>query len=365
MKSVAERDLQSLSEAIYDLRGAISSEEFPAHSLEVTTRLVRNDAIAWNEVDPVAQRAVVQFFPDIPPDPVLLARFQELASEHPVIRHIAETGDGSARKISDFMSSDEFHEQRIYRELYQPLGAEHQMSVALPSVQPRIIAIVANRGELGDDFDERDRLLFNLLRPHLTQSYEMARDRRRIHRALATATSGLQADGAHMIVLDDPPHELTAGAMTVLYRAFGAPGRDDALPRRVTTWLARERARALAERDHGVPVLRQPLVADRHGIRTTARLVPGDPVDGLLLREERRTTDAVALQTLGLTAREADVLSHVASGQTNAAIATALHVEPSTVKTHLENIYRKLGVRGRVGAVAMAFDLLATAGPTS
>ena len=48
------------------------------------------------------------------------------------------------------------------------------------------------------------------------------------------------------------------------------------------------------------------------------------------------------------------------SGETNAAIAAALHVETSTVKTHLENVYRKLGVRGRVAAVAMAFDLLAT-----
>ena len=301
MKSVAESDLQSLSEAIYDLHGSISADEFPAHSLEVATRLVRNDAIAWNEVDPVAQRAIVQFFPDVPPDPLLLRRFQELASEHPVIRHIAETGDGSARMISDFMSSDEFHEQRIYRDLYQPLGAEHQISVALPSVQPRIIAVVANRAELGDDFDERDRLLLNLFRPHLAQSYEMARDRRRITHALAAATNGLRSDGAHMIVLDDPPHELTPGAMTVLYRAFGAPGRDDALPRRVTTWLARERARALAGIDHGIPALRHPLVVHRHGRRITARLVPGDPVDGLLLREELETPDASSLQMLGLT----------------------------------------------------------------
>jgi DNA-binding NarL/FixJ family response regulator len=47
------------------------------------------------------------------------------------------------------------------------------------------------------------------------------------------------------------------------------------------------------------------------------------------------------------------------TGITNAAIAERLHVSPGTVKKHLDNVYRTLGVHSRVQAVAATFDLLA------
>ena len=53
-----------------------------------------------------------------------------------------------------------------------------------------------------------------------------------------------------------------------------------------------------------------------------------------------------------LTTQERRVLSHVAAGRSNAEIAEALFVAPSTVRKHLENVYRKLGVTSRGAAVA-------------
>lgn len=55
-----------------------------------------------------------------------------------------------------------------------------------------------------------------------------------------------------------------------------------------------------------------------------------------------------------LTAREREVLDIVAAGATNAAVAEALVVSPATVKTHLDNIYAKLGVGSRVAAADRA-----------
>ncbi len=48
-----------------------------------------------------------------------------------------------------------------------------------------------------------------------------------------------------------------------------------------------------------------------------------------------------------LTPREADVLTLLQDGQSNAEIAHALHVGIETVRTHRRNIYRKLGVSTR------------------
>ncbi|GAB3762075.1 response regulator [Ramlibacter monticola] len=55
-----------------------------------------------------------------------------------------------------------------------------------------------------------------------------------------------------------------------------------------------------------------------------------------------------------LSAREQDVLQHVARGFSNKAIGRALHISDATVKAHLTNIMRKLGVSSRVQVAIVA-----------
>jgi DNA-binding NarL/FixJ family response regulator len=58
---------------------------------------------------------------------------------------------------------------------------------------------------------------------------------------------------------------------------------------------------------------------------------------------------------LGLSRREAEVLRLLASGSRVTAIAETLSVGRETVRTHLRQIYRKLGVNDRAAAVAVAW----------
>ncbi len=58
----------------------------------------------------------------------------------------------------------------------------------------------------------------------------------------------------------------------------------------------------------------------------------------------------------GLTAREAEVLSLVASGQTNKEIASVLFLSERTVARHLSNIFTKIGVPSRTAAAAFAYE---------
>ena len=78
------------------------------------------------------------------------------------------------------------------------------------------------------------------------------------------------------------------------------------------------------------------------------RLGAGPDLDRLadVLRAPRRG---------GLSPRESEVLTLVAEGKTNRAIATELFISEKTVARHVSNIFTKLGLSSRAEATAYAF----------
>ncbi len=58
----------------------------------------------------------------------------------------------------------------------------------------------------------------------------------------------------------------------------------------------------------------------------------------------------------GLTARQREVLTLVARGMTNTEIAAAMVIVEATVKTHVSNVFARLGIRDRAQAVIVAYE---------
>lgn len=70
----------------------------------------------------------------------------------------------------------------------------------------------------------------------------------------------------------------------------------------------------------------------------------------------RRVGTPAAGAPEALTARERTVLGLVARGHGNKQIAAELHISETTVKTHLEHVFGKLGVTDRTAAVTVALQ---------
>jgi DNA-binding CsgD family transcriptional regulator len=98
---------------------------------------------------------------------------------------------------------------------------------------------------------------------------------------------------------------------------------------------------------------RAPLASDRDGRRLTVRLLPGDP-HALLLEEEVASFRPEALDRLGLTRRETEVLRAATMVMNEAELAWELFLSLHAVWDRLERLEAKLGVRTAGDAVARA-----------
>lgn len=153
-------------------------ESFGEAVLAELSTLVPFDLGVFNEVDP--ERRVARF--DVHPTTVrrpdwTFDTYDVQLPGNPMFRHVSSTGDASATRLSDFVSSDELHRTRLYVEVLAPLGLEYQVALSLPAKRPAIVAIALSRSRV--DFTDDEVALLDLLRPHLD----------RVHRRLRGARS--------------------------------------------------------------------------------------------------------------------------------------------------------------------------------
>jgi DNA-binding CsgD family transcriptional regulator len=130
-------------------------------------------------------------------------------------------------------------------------------------------------------------------------------------------------------------------------------------------WRQAEAALARRDREQGAQALRAAhatttalgaaaLLAEVEALARRARIALGDePVADA----EPVTGAQAAAAELGLTARELEVLEHLALGQTNRQIADELFISIKTAGVHVSHILAKLGAANRSEAGAIAHRL--------
>jgi len=274
-------------------------EAFVDTLLPAVLTLVPGELAGWNEIDLVGGRVDGRAYPPEGAEALfaLVARQRE---SHPLIAYYARTGASHAARISDVCSAEEWQATGLYRDVFGPLGLPHQIGVPLLATPSTLSACAISRG--GDDFSRRDCELLDTLRALLLGTERTLRWQ------------------------DSLESELRE--------------------------LAPTRSRALVASD-GTVVAGDPDVA---GLGRLPVSEPGrSRASGGRFRIVRvgRTVGAGASR---LSSRQLAALEAVADGSTIQAAAKQLGISPRTLGKHLERVYAKLKVNGRVAALAKARD---------
>ena len=204
-------------------------------------------------------------------------------------------------------------------------------------------------------FTERDRLVLNLLQPHLIQAWQNTKLAGETLGRAQLLEDALEArkEGIVFLGTDRKVRFSTPSAMRYIAKYFGTLAGDDRLPAELDAWVAHQEG-LLNQGVFAAP--QRPLVkAGYSGSELTVTLLPGETTLTLIMQEKVVIED---LTSLGLSRRESDVLLWVSRGKSNAEIALILDVTVSTVRKHLEDIFQKLGVESRTSAATLAMTKL-------
>jgi DNA-binding CsgD family transcriptional regulator len=331
--ALAARDAERLLRFVAEAESIGGDQPFTPDLLAELGRLVPADWVSYNELDRVRRRNLLLVERPEPDDVELDDEvvWRVLLEEHPLCLRQQE-GYFGAQKLSDFLTQRELHRTWVYDNWFRPRGNEHQLVVAIPSPLWHTKTFLFDRAG-GRDFTERDRLLLDLLQPHLARFWHAARTRRWLAAALAELDRVDEHDRRGVILLGlGGEVEFASPPTERLLREFFPAASGGQLPAALVKWLESGDAKALIRR------------------RGERRLTV-EQADGALVLEERN-------EQIQLTAREREVLAWVARGKTNAETAQLLWLAPSTVGKHLENVYAKLGVSTRTAAVARFLGLI-------
>jgi DNA-binding CsgD family transcriptional regulator len=355
METLDSQDIQKFNCTVQQLYNLKDLEDFGVQAIAIMDQLVPSDIPSFHEIDLSTNRISDTFLPSFPGfTPAMKEAQYQSFGEHPVIQKIPLTLEG-AYKISDFITRQELHKcEGLYQQYLKPIGMEEHMTLCLPPTNmmfqdsASFLAVALYRTQC--NFTERDRLLLNLLRPHLFQAYCNTRKYHQIQNSL-NQIGLIILDAQAQVKLITPP------ATTFLAGYFAGIGNYQGIPDLLWSWIKHQTNNIKAS--CSFPALALPLKIQQHNKQLTIRLISEQSHDQyLILLEEQNISLLDNLSLLGLSSKETEVLGCIIQGKDNRAIANQLSIGISTVRKHLESIYSKLGVNSRTKAIAHVLSTL-------
>lgn len=334
MPWLADSDVGAAHGFARALLGNRTVPEVRRRALAGLAELVPSDVLMWDRVELATGTVRHEVVPTEAEPPGAFASIVGDAAGHPLLFAHASRRRAALR-LSEAVELRRLSHSELYGDLLHPSGVEYCITIGVRSERREMV--VAGLGRTERQFSDRDRDVLDLVRPVLEAALRDADARERLVPALAinppAGTAVVLLDRYGEIEHSSPDAERWFG------EHFGVAEHAGWLPRTVAEWLA-------------LPP-RPPLVSVRDGRRLTVHLVAGDP-HALLLEEEVASFRMDALDRLGLTPRETEVLCAAAAIEGEADIVWELCLSLHAVRDRLDHLEGKLGVHTAADAVARA-----------
>ncbi|HVZ17569.1 MAG TPA: helix-turn-helix transcriptional regulator [Terriglobales bacterium] len=352
MEQLRQSDLRSIRRTVRDCYALreLSFDDFVRRLVHTLPQLIPAAHVTYNEMYPLSNES----HDWVSSLELGCAHASELwaqhMSEHPVL-HYAAGGGRRAMRISDFWSRRQLHDRGLHNDFYRLYEIEDALCITVPSPPPCVIGIGWHDKRI---FSDRERLIADIVRPHLSQAWRNARIVSRMQRQLQSLNASVESLGIGVIICEPNGRVRMINATACQYLAeyLGITcGVDRLLPDELLQWTRQQNTLLFTTE---VPEPLSPAVYHKDGKSLAIRLLTRDGTNMLLMQENVSGVENRGLDRYGLTPREIEVLSWIAKGKTNAEIAVILNTSIGTVKKHVEHVFLKLGVETRTSAAAIA-----------
>ncbi len=167
-ESVSARDLRAMINLVHDGYADEPAQGLSAAVVAGLSQLVRCDSICLFEFSPGHRHCAGD---GCVHDPGLSPVFWAHYWSCPPCSYPERSGDFTAvTKTSDFYSRRQWHNAPMYSDYLRHFGVEDEIVACLPAPPGRSLRLLLRRDSGG--FSERDKLLVELLRPHLHAIYQ-------------------------------------------------------------------------------------------------------------------------------------------------------------------------------------------------
>lgn len=178
------RDAASLLELVHDGAREAGLDPFPPGVLLGIARLIPSDAcVGYQEADVSGDFRVVQLVEVIgtPPSAITERAFDELGWQNPMHCRLHADEEGVLR-LSDLLTRRQRSHLEYNDAVWRPHGIDDALRMWIPAPPGRARSIYVERSRR--NYTDRERTLFELLRPHLARIHLNAESRRRADPAL-------------------------------------------------------------------------------------------------------------------------------------------------------------------------------------
>lgn len=354
MRFLMQRDLNRVLTQIQRLHACERREAFAFEVMSILLDLVPARGASFNRLDISRLDLLCQAYPKKTLEPLSersRQNFSRFQHEHPFVALYRQTGGFGPMRTSDLMSQRRFERLAIYNEYYRPSHSRFQIEFTLPA--PRDVCLCLALDRTDKNFSERDRTVLTLLRPHVAAAHrkiQMLFELKALERCVDPARGVIFVSATGRI------SHLTATAVCLLEKYFGKR-IDGNLPEEISRWLCHQERLLGSEACLSNRI--GSLVIERGTRRVEVQACREGNGQMLLLCESQAPlSHSARLSELGLTPRQAQVLSWIAQGKTNAEIGIILGASHHTIHQHVHAILRKLGVENRATAMLRALEIL-------